>query len=264
MKLTIIGCSGSMSGPESPASGYLVEATGNDAGTGRDVALTLDFGPGVMGKLLAYRDPALLDAMLFSHLHADHCADLVGMQVYRRWYPGGEVPRVPLYSPQDGRRRLIQLADDDPTDTYEGEFDFHHVNPGDSFEVGPLHVEAFAANHTVEALCYRITGPSDARPGEQATLTFTGDTDYAPSVVEAARGADTLLSEAAFEEGRDTVRGVHMTGKRAGELAHEAGVRDLLLTHLQPWTDPDEVVTEARGAFSGRITAVRAGQTYRI
>ena len=84
MKLTVIGCSGSMSGRRSAASSYLLQATGADPALGghaRTWSVILDFGPGAMGQSLNYLDPALLDAMVMSHLHADHCADIVGMQV---------------------------------------------------------------------------------------------------------------------------------------------------------------------------------------
>lgn len=259
MRLTIIGCSGSMSGPASAASSYLVQA---DDAEGRTYSMTLDFGPGAMGQLLRYLDPYDLDAMVFSHLHTDHCADIVGMQVYRRWLPGGPLPQVPVYSPQDGRERTRQIGGDPAEETYAGEFDFREIRPGDSFDVGPMFVEAFAAEHTIPGVGLRITGPSEN--GGRAVLTYTGDTDLCDSEVEAARGCDLLLSECAFEDGRDTVRGVHMTGSRAGQLAHDAGAARLLLTHLQPWTDPEKVRRDAEQVYGGPVRCVLPGETYTV
>ena len=64
-------------------------------------------------------------------------------------------------------------------------------------------------------------------------FSYSGDTDLCEGLVKAARGADLFLCEAAYQEGRDdALRGIHLTGKRAGEAATEAGVRNLLLTHL--------------------------------
>ena len=78
MRLTIIGCSGSMSGPQSSASSYLVQADGVDAdGALRTYSIVLDLGPGSMGQLLRHLDPAELDAIAISHCHADHMVDLV-------------------------------------------------------------------------------------------------------------------------------------------------------------------------------------------
>ena len=121
MKLTIVGCSGSMSGKEGAASCYLVQAKGVDpefGGAERTWSIVLDFGPGAMGALLNYVDPAMLDAMILSHLHADHCADIVGMQVYRRWYPEGALSVIPVYSPGDGVARTRGISDDPAAETY--------------------------------------------------------------------------------------------------------------------------------------------------
>lgn len=264
MKLTIIGCSGSMSGKESPASAYLLQAKGDDDGIERTYSLILDFGPGAMGHLLRYADPAMIDAMIFSHLHADHCVDIVGMQVFRRWYPEGALPQIPVFSPGDGAARTRGIADDPVDENYIGEFDFHQVNAGSTLTIGPFHVEFFHAWHTIPALAVRISGPSESDPCKSVTFTYTGDTDYIASVVQAAQKVDLLLSEAAFEEGRDTVEGVHMTGLRAGTLAADAGAKKLLLTHLQPWTSVHKTVADAQKVFKGSVHAVTAGETFEI
>ena len=82
MKVTVLGCTGSMGGPDAAASGFLVES-----GVGADDrAFVMDFGPGVLGELQKYRDPAELDIVL-THLHADHCLDIPGLLVWRRFHP---------------------------------------------------------------------------------------------------------------------------------------------------------------------------------
>lgn len=261
MKLTVIGCTGSMSGKDSPASSYLLQADGPDAsGAVRPWTIVLDFGPGAMGHLLRYADPALLDGIFLSHLHADHCADIVGMQVYRRWYPEGALPVVPVFSPGDGVDRTRKIADDPADEDYSTEFDFQNVGPGDRVTMGPFVIEFFEARHTIPALSIRVTGPG--KDGDPVVFCYTGDTDTAPGVIEAARDADILLSEAAFEESRDTVDGVHLTGRRAGEVASEAGAKRLLLTHLQPWTNPRTNVADAEAVFDGPVECVEAGGVY--
>lgn len=265
MRLTIIGCSGSMSGKYSAASGYLLQADGYDAeGNLRTYSVTLDFGPGTMGQLLRYLDPQDLDAMFFSHLHADHCADIVGMYVYRRWLPTGQLPQISVYSPDDGLKRTRQLGGDPDDETYGGTFDFVQIAPGADVAVGPMSFEFFEAEHPVPAVGIRVTGPSEAHPDEYVTFGFTGDTDLCDTQVDMARGLDLLLSEAAFVEGRDSVRGIHMTGNRAGELAQRAGAKKMLLTHLQPWNDPEEVRRAAESTFDGPVRVVEAGDTYTI
>lgn len=250
MKLTIIGCSGSMSGPGGPASAYLVET--------EQVRLLLDFGPGAMGQLFNYVDPASIDALLFSHLHTDHCADIIGMQVFRRWYPGLSVPPLPVYAPADPLVRTRQIGGDPEEETYASEFDFRQVAPGEHLNVGDLSIDLFPALHPVPALAVRLTGPA----GE--VLTYSGDTDTCDGQVAAAQDADLYLCEAAFEARRDTVRGIHLTGERAGALAAKAGVKRLVLTHLQPWTDSEIVSQEARTHFAGDVEVAKPGATYTI
>lgn len=259
MKLTVIGCSGSMSGPESPASAYLLQAVDG----GRLWSITLDFGPGAMGKLLTHLDPAMLDAMVFSHLHTDHMADIIGMQVYRRWLPSGPLPRIDVFCPGDGLVRTRGVGGDPETETYENEFAFHEISAGTAVKIGPFEIEFVDAIHPVPAVGMKITGPREDGSGP-ATFFYTGDSDLCEGQVVGAHGVDLLLAESAFEEGRDTVRGIHMTGKRAGELAGRAQVGHLVLTHLQPWTDPDEVTTEARLGYAGPIDVARAGAVYEL
>ncbi len=265
MKLTILGCTGSMSGPNSAGSSYLLQAKGQDAqGNKRLYSVVIDLGPGGMGQLLNYVNPRDLDAIIISHTHADHCADLVGMQVYRHWHPEGEIGTVPLYMPGDGRKRLLELSGDEPEQTYATDFDFFTVKQGSVIEVGPIKIEFFAAWHTIEALAMRIMAPSETNPNRNVVLTYTGDTDYCQSVLQASKDADLLLSEAAFLEGRDVVRGVHMTGLRAGELAANANVQRMIITHVPPWTDARQNMLDASKVFTKDISVAKPGDVYEI
>ncbi|WP_054952189.1 MBL fold metallo-hydrolase [Flaviflexus massiliensis] len=250
MKLTVVGCTGSMSGPKGAASSYLVQTD--------TTTILLDMGPGSMGQLMNYIDPAELDAILLSHLHTDHVADIIGMQVYRKWFPTGPLGPIDVYSPGDGLERTRQIGGDAPEETYAGEFTFHAVTEGDKVKVGDVEIEFFHAEHPVPAHAMRLTGPAGQ------VLTYSGDTDYCEGQVEAARGADMYLCEAAFEAERDTVRGIHLTGARAGQIATKAGVKNLVLTHLQPWTDPDVVCQETRQTYEGPIAVATPGVTFHV
>lgn len=250
MKLTVVGCTGSMSGPKGAASCYIVQTA--------TTTILLDLGPGSMGQLMNHIDPAKIDAIILSHLHTDHCADIIGMQVYRRWLPTGPLGPVAVYSPDDGLNRTRQIGGDGADETYAGEFDFHTVAAGDTIKVGDMSIEFFDAVHPVPAVATRITGP------EGGVLTYSGDTDYCEGQVAAARNADLYLCEAAFEATRDTVRDIHLTGGRAGRIAAEAGAHNLVLTHLQPWTDPDTVCADAREEYAGPIAVAIPGGTFHV
>ncbi|MDU0348537.1 MBL fold metallo-hydrolase [Actinomyces sp. MRS3W] len=266
MKLTVIGCTGSMSGPDAVASSYLVQA---DDVAGRTWSVVLDFGPGAMGQLLRYLDPADLDAIGISHCHADHMVDLVGMHVFRRWNPAGALGPVLTFGPGELLPRLNGVDGTPAQETYATEFSFRTVSAGDSLHVGPLTITPYSALHPVDAFGYRVEGPGSN--GDRVSLAFTGDTDLCEGIEAMADGVDLLLAEAAFLEGRDAVRGIHLTGRRAGQLAAgtsgQGGRRAagrLVLTHIQPWTDPADPLAEAAAVYTGPLEAAAPGATWEI
>lgn len=256
MRLTVLGCSGSMSSPESASSSYLVQASDGS----RTYSVLLDLGSGAMGQVLRHVDPTEIDSVLLSHLHADHVVDLAALQVYLQFGPSGPQPPMPVHGPHGTRERIAGLCGSN--DCHE-QFSVRPWQVGTPLQIGPLEIEVLPALHPVVAYAIRITGPSE-RGGEQVVLTYTGDTDTCEGVLDAARGADLLLSEAAFIEGGPDVRGLHLTGRRAGELASAAGSRHLVLTHLQPWTPQSTVRSEALTAYDGPVDLAEPGAVWEL
>lgn len=261
MKLTIVGASGSMSGPEGPASSYLVQVNGSDEdGVPRIWSVVFDLGPGAFGALWNYVNPRELDAVVFTHGHADHMGDSVSMYVHNRWNPSGCMERLNVYGPAQTRDRIKQIDGSATDEELETVFDFHAVVAREAFVVGPLRITPYPALHPVETYGYRIEA---SRGFDSATMAFTGDTDMCPAIVEMADGVDLLLSEAAFTTA-DTLRGMHLDGVRAGQLAADAQVGQLVITHVQPWTDKDLVAEEVRTTWNGPLGMAAPGQVYSI
>jgi ribonuclease BN (tRNA processing enzyme) len=78
-------------------------------------------------------------------------------------------------------------------------------------------------------------------------------------------GADLVLADAAFVDGRDDARGVHLSGRRAAEAAVRAGgVKRLMLTHLPAWNDPDVCIAQAAQVWPGEVELAEAGDTHRL
>lgn len=265
MKLTVVGCTGSMSGPYSPASCYLVQGRGVDPETGLDRVynVVFDLGPGSFGQLWRYVDPRKIDAVVFSHLHADHMGDVISLHVHRRWHPQGNLGPVLLAGPTRLLDRVRGIDGADESESYETEFTPLILADGVAFNVGPLQITPFAAWHTVEAFGFRVEGPSEGDAAHIVSLAYTGDTDYCQRMVEMAEGVELLLSEAGFTAA-DKVRGIHLTGERAAQLAAAAGAQSMVLTHIQPWTDSEVVLREARLAWDGAISVAYAGATYTV
>ena len=252
MRLTIVGCSGSLPGPRSAASCYLVEQDG--------FALVLDLGSGAVGELARYVEPAGIGAVLLSHLHADHFMDLCGMYVALRYAPGAtpsgaaRPDRLPVHGPM-GTGERIAAAYGVPLAELEQVLSFTVVRPGTT-RIGPFEVTAARAVHPVPSHALRLT--ADGR-----CLVYTGDTAPSADVDALASGADLLLAEASFTRDADNPPGLHLTGGEAGEAATKADVSRLLLTHLVPaWVSEASIVDAAVAAYAGPVEVVRPGARY--
>lgn len=262
MKLTIVGCSGSGSGPESPASSYLVQADHE----GRTFSLLLDLGPGSFGALYRYLDPADLDAVLLSHLHPDHCLDLCALYVGANYSPTAPWRPAAVYGPSDTAERLVRAYDVaapagvEPAEPVRGIadfFDYRTWRP--SQQVGPFDVTVARVAHPVEAYGIRLT----ERTGG-ASLVFSGDTGPSTALTELATGADLLLIESSFLDRPDNLAGLHLSGRQAAEIGTAAGVGAVVLTHIPPWHDPDQVLAEATPHFAGPVELARSGARWTI
>ncbi|MGN0062753.1 MAG: MBL fold metallo-hydrolase [Nocardioides sp.] len=251
MRLTVVGCSGSYPGPDSPASSYLVE----EEHEGRTWRILLDLGNGALGQLHRYVDPLAVDGVFLSHLHADHCLDMCGYYVLRKYHPTGPAPRIPVWGPEGTPARMASAYDlpEDPGMTEE--FDFRLL--GTPVEFGPFRVESVQVAHPVTAYALRVSAGG-------RTLVYTGDTGPCAAIDELAVGADVLLAEASFESGKVNPPDLHLTGAECGELATRAGVGGLLLTHIPPWHDAAVVMEEARAAWTGPLGQATAGAVFEI
>ena len=259
MRLTVVGCSGSYPGPESPASCYLIEAEG-DTGSGgtRTWRILLDLGNGALGRLQRHADPLAVDAVFISHLHADHCLDLCGYYVMRKYHPTGPQPRIPVWGPAGTAERMARAYDLPHEPGMGEEFDFReHSESGVVVEVGPFRVEARRVVHPVDAFALRVTAHG-------RVLVYSGDTGPCAALDEVAAGADLLLAEASFQSATDNPPDLHLTGADCGRTAAAAGVGRLVLTHVPPWYDPEVARAEAIAEWDGPVELARAGATYAV
>lgn len=252
MKLTVIGCSGSLPGPDSPASCYLLEAPYED-GVFR---LLLDLGSGAIGALQTYVDLRSIGAVAFTHLHADHCLDLCGFFVIRKHHPDGHWGSIPAYGPPGVARRMAAAYDISPDPGMSAEFEFRDYD-GRPFTIGPFTVETAGMDHPVDAYALRVTH-------EGRTLVYTGDTAPCDELHSIAQGADLLLIEASFHEGEDNPEHLHLTGPEAAGVASRAGVGRLVLTHVPPWYDREAILAEAAPHFAGPTDVARPGLSFTL
>ena len=238
-----MGCSGSYPGPDSAASCYLLEAGG--------FRILLDLGNGAIGPLQRYTNLDEIGAVLLSHLHPDHCADVCGLYVYRHYHPDGPRPRGPVYGPNGVADRVAAMYGREPRPGLRGQFDFVEWKPGRA-SVGPFTITVDRVAHPLETYGMRLETAG-------RVLTYSGDTGPCDSLSRLAGKADVLLCEAAFHEGGPHPTGMHLTGREAGEYAERAGVGRLIVTHIPPWNDPQRTLAEAASEYLGPIDLAQPG-----
>lgn len=247
MKLTVLGCSGTLPGPDSPASGYLVEEDG--------YRLVLDLGHGALGALQRYVAAHEVDAIMLSHLHGDHCIDLTAYVNVLRYGPVRAPGRIPVIGPS-GTRDRIETAYD-PLARKLALHELFEFSTPRSGELGPFAVSVAPMNHPVPAFAIRLD------VGDRS-LVYSGDTGETDALVSLAHGASVLLCEASFAAHEEYIPDLHLTGKQAGEHAEKAGVQRLIVTHVPPWNSRDDAVAEAATAFTGPVEAAQPGAVYEL
>lgn len=251
LRLLVIGCSGSFAGPSAAASCYLLEA--DDAG--RTWRILLDLGSGALGPLQRYAVADDVHGVFLSHLHPDHCLDLCGYYVLRRYHPDGALPRIPVWGPAGVAHRLAQAYGLPPEPGMTEEFEFHEY--AGAVDLGPFRVEPLAVAHPVPAYGLRVTAGG-------RTLAYTGDTGLCAGLDRLAQGADLLLAEASFRHGEENPDDLHLTGRQAGEVAARHGVPRLVLTHVPPWYDMADMLAEAREVYDGELRAAEPGAAFPV
>lgn len=251
MRLTVLGCSGSVGGPGAACSGYLLTVPDHRP-------VLVDCGPGVLGELQRVADPSDVDVVL-SHLHADHCLDLPAMLVWRRYAPTPATELASLYGPAGTALRIGAASSefagqiDDIGDT----FDTHEWIDDMEITLGGIVIDPIRVDHPPATFGLRFTGP------QGQVVAYSGDTGPCDAVVDVAADADIFLCEASWTHApSERPPHLHMSGIEAGEVATKANAKSLAITHVAPWSDAEAILAEARTTFSGPVGLVRQGQVF--
>jgi ribonuclease Z len=251
--------------------------------------ILFDCGEGTQQQLLRSIGLPELDAIFLTHYHLDHWLGLVGMlktfdlrareRPLTVFGPPGLEALFATLRPVFGRTNYpLSLAELEP----------HEEVRFDGYAIG-----SFPVKHRVEAYGYAFVeddrpgrfdadaarrlgvaeGPDfgrlqrgetvggvtpsqvvgEPRPGRR--IVYSGDTAPCQAVEVLAHGADVLVHEATFlaDESARARQTFHSTAGQAAEIARDAGVRLLALTHLSTRYFPRDVVAEARAVFPDTV-----------
>jgi len=241
LTVTVLGSGTAVPEPDRFPAGYLVRGGGQ--------TVLVDCGPGTLRRLAATGvGLEAVDAVLLTHFHTDHCADVAALLFALRnpRYRGRR--RLHLRAAAGLEEWLAHLRAAWPwLQPRPGDYDLDvlEIAPG-QHALGALRVAAFPVNHTAQSLAYRVQVD-----GEAAAATFSGDADEGLGLVEAAHGARLFVCDAAFPDAAYTPG--HLTPGRAGRVAAAAEVETLCLTHFYPECRGVDLMAEARATFAGRV-----------
>lgn len=259
--------------------------------------LVFDAGPGSTLKLeLSPVDVGSVDALFITHFHSDHIGD-IGELMLKRWATGSPQQPLPIYGPPgidevvngfetayqfDKIYRIAHHGEKVvPSSGFGGEahrFDLGAdlMSSNRIYEQEGVEVIAFNVAHApaFPAVGYRVNYKG-------RSIVITGDTKYTESLIHHAKQADVLISEALNKKfatmmakaGEDSetnltaiatdIQDYHISPKEAADVAREAGVKQLVITHILPPIRNDLLIRpflkEARAAYNGKIYMANDG-----
>ncbi len=241
VRLTVLGGSGAWPTARQGCSGYLVERDG--------FRLLVDPGYASLPPLLERVAPEDVDAVLVSHGHPDHCADLHPL-LRARVLGGRRPPPLPVHAVPGSLAAVLAL---DPPGSLEEGYVLHDLAAGEPVTVGPFTVDARPLPHHLPNLGFRLGAGG-------RTLAYTGDTGPSPDVAALAWAADLFLAAATFPEQVPVPLAPFLCSARViGEYAAAAAPARVVLTHVWPRGDPAAVLAAARTAYAGEVAVATTG-----
>jgi ribonuclease BN (tRNA processing enzyme) len=263
VQITVLGKSPSWQDADGACSGYLIQEDG--------YALVLDCGNGVFSKLRRHRDYVDVDAVLISHLHADHFLDLVPFSYALTYaprqqpvpvagWPGTDHPARPtLYAPSGASEMFRNIAGCwGNEDLIEHAFAIHEYDAGDEPALGPLRARFCEVPHYTRTFAVELSTLGGHR------FTFSADCRPNDQLVQFAHRTDLLLIEATLPRPERTGQRGHLTPGEAGEHGQRAGAKRLVITHFSDELDAAWAREQAAECFSGQVEVAYADAVYSV
>ncbi len=258
MRLTVLGKSPAWQDAGGACSGYLLEDG--------DARVLLECGSGVFAKLRLHAECDQVDAVVISHMHADHFLDLVPFSYALTLSPRGRQAR------QDGRPRPRLIAPRGAAATIrtvvgawgdgslvESAFEVSEYDPDETVAVGPLRFRFREVPHFIRTFAVEVTSE---RGGGR--IIHGADCRANDGLTEFARGTDLLLVEATLNVADPSPGGGHMTPGEAGAQGRSAGAARLVLTHISDELDREWALAEARAEFEGPLEIAQEGSVFNV
>lgn len=243
MKLTCFGKYGPYPKGNCACSCYMVTKDGRN--------VLLDLGCGSLSRVLAKVGIHEIDALVLSHLHADHMGDALTLRyaLAAARKLGKRSCPLPVYMPREPAAEAGLISSNSMIDA-------KYVSDGTRFDICGIEAHFALMPHAVPS--YAVSLCVDGRK-----FVYSGDTSYNEKLKDFAKGADMLLIEAAFLSEQKPGDAVHVTAGEAAAIGKDARVKKLLLTHIFPEYDENEILREAREQFP-EACIIEEQKTYEV
>lgn len=239
MKLTVIGFWGAYPEKNESSSCYLIEH--------KDTKVILDCGSGALSQMKNYVETKDLDAVVLSHLHEDHCAD-IGCFKYEIMIDtllGKRKKSIDIWA-GDSSKKVKSLS-------YKSYCNGRNYKDLDGFTTGSLKFSVIKNLHDIPSYAIKVTD-SDGK-----VLVYSGDTGFYDELISFSKDASCFLCESSlYSYQHGDIKG-HLTAKEAGYIAASANVGHLILTHLPHYGNIDDMAHEAGEKFNNKITVAYKG-----
>jgi ribonuclease BN (tRNA processing enzyme) len=254
MRLTILGRSPASPNPGEACAGYLVEGGG--------ARILLDIGPGVVSQLVRRHHPDELDAVVVSHMHADHMLDLVTLRYVFPWRARPKEQRLRVVMPPGSADQVLDLAKGvGSARHFEDCFRITEHDGSGTFGYESLRITPVATQHYIPCWGFRFEA-------DERRLAYTADTAPCGGLTALATEADLMLSEATLrsldEDAQPPEPRGHLTPAEAGAAARDGGSRRLMLTHLPVDGDGSWATSLASEAFGADAEIAEPARSYEV
>jgi ribonuclease BN (tRNA processing enzyme) len=243
MKVTVLGRWGAYPKAGEATAGYLLEHDNEK--------ILIDCGSGVLAQLQKYIALSELSAVIVSHTHYDHIADLGCLQ-YACLIDtdlGLRASALPIY--------IADESNDNKFKTMKGT-ELRSISVKETLYISGLHFSFFRTFHEAYCLAVKVQFHNHV-------FVYTADTFYDESLVHFCAFANLLIAEASFyKEFSDAKRYGHMNSNEVGLLALKANVGKMILTHLPHFGELERLALEAGENYKGPIELALNGMEIKV
>jgi ribonuclease BN (tRNA processing enzyme) len=247
MRVTVLGCQSPYPGPDGATAGYLVQTSG--------ASLLLDCGSGVLSQLGKYLPITRLDAVILSHYHHDHMADVgvlqYGIMVHQAVGDRKLQNPLPIYGPAEPSDRAFSMH-------YQEAMRFFPIDDTSELTIGDMQITFLRTDHEIP--CYAVRIEADGK-----SLVYGADSGPDTAWEPFASQADLFICEVTILQ-RDTppVLDGHLSVELSSQIGQKMKVKRLLLTHLYPDYTEEEVLREAKDYTYGECLVAKVGLQMQI